>query len=335
MKNGHHALILSAADVRALLPMRECIDVMEKTFREFDPERTSVPNRTSMSAGRYDETMLVMPAGIRPDAGAGWFGAKVLSIFPSNATNARDAIQGLIVLFEGDYGSPVAIIDAAAVTAIRTAAVSAVATKHLARRDASCLCLIGSGVQALSHLTAMAVVRTIRAMRVWSPDTDRCAALVRVAESEFGIPSTVAASARTAVEDADIICTVTTAGTPVVRSSWISDGAHVNAIGAHRPTARELDSDTVRRATLIVDHMPAAMVEAGDILIPITEGVITPSHVLGDLSDVLSGRIMGRISAAEVTVFKSVGIAIEDIAAAAHVYSAAVARDIGTSVRLS
>jgi ornithine cyclodeaminase len=335
MTSGGQTLVLNAAHVRALLPMRECIDVMEDTFRALGAERATAPNRTSMSVGRRDETMLVMPASVQQDGTDAWFGAKVLSIFPTNGPNGHDSIQGVIVLFGGAHGSPLALVDAGSITAIRTAAVSAVATRLLARPDSARLCILGSGVQALSHAAAMAAVLPITELRVWSRDPARCAALARTAASELGIASSAASSARDAVEHADVICTATSATTPIVLSAWIAAGAHVNAIGAHRPAERELDSDTIRRATLIVDHVPAALVEAGDVLIPIAEGCISPSHVLGGLSDLLSGHIPGRATDADVTVFKSVGIAIEDVAAAAHVYRAARASGAGTFVRLA
>ena len=329
--------VLSAADVRALLPIRACIEVMEHAFVALSAGRVAMPERTSMDVGTRGETMLLMPAALRAgdgDGGSGWFGSKVLSVVPGNASSGRDAIQGVIVLFEGRHGVPVALVDASAVTAIRTAAVSALATRLLARRDAACLALIGSGVQAYSHLAAMAAVRPLGEVRVWSRGADRRAARARAAETDFGIAGRASSSARGAVDGADIICTVTSARTPVVASAWIARGAHVNAVGAHRPTDRELDSDTVRRARVFVDHLPAGLAEAGDILVPIAESGIDRTHVLGDLADLLDGRVVGRESPADVTVFKSVGVAIEDLAAAVYAYERAAADGVGTSVRL-
>lgn len=333
--------VLTAADVRSLLPMRECIEVMASAFRALAEGAATVPNRSSLSVGSSGESMLLMPAAIR-GVGANeeasddaWFGAKVLSIVPDNALRNGDTHQGVIVLFRGSDGSIAAVVDAGAVTAIRTAAVSAVATRQLARPDATRLAILGSGVQARSHLDAMAAVRTLREVRIWSRTADRCAALVRAAQSELGLDARRASGARDAVEGADIVCTTTSAVTPVVESHWISAGTHVNAIGAHQPTERELDSETVRRARVFVDHLPAAMVEAGDILIPIAEKCIEPAHVLGDLAQLLESRVEGRITENDVTVFKSVGIAIEDIAAAAHVYGRAVATAAGSGVALT
>jgi ornithine cyclodeaminase len=321
--------------------MRECIDVMAGAFLALGTGRVTMPGRTSLPVGANHETLLVMPAALR-DGGVeasgrigAWFGAKVLSIVPTNGPNGRDSHQGVVVLFDGTFGSVVAIVDAGAITALRTAAVSAVATRLLARPDAARLALIGSGVQAYSHLTAMAAVRALREVRVWSPNRSHCAALARSAEAELGIEARVGAGPRDVVEGADIICTVTSSPVPVVRSSWIQPGAHVNAVGAHRATDRELDSDTVRRARVFVDHTPSAMVEAGDILIPIAEGGVGRAHVLGDLADLVGGHVAGRLGDADVTVFKAVGVAITDIAAAAHAYERASATGVGAAVSLT
>jgi alanine dehydrogenase len=370
-------LVLSAEDVRRVLPVRECIDVMREAFVALAEGRATVPVRTTLGVGDRDERLLLMPAVMRAPGGAAdattaasdatagtavtattaataaatddggestraWFGAKVLSVVPGNAAKGRDSHQGVIVLFEGECGSVVATIEAGAVTAIRTAAVSAMATQMLARADASCLALIGSGVQAASHLAAMAAVRQLREVCVWSPDRERCAAFVKRATEEFGVNAetgariaiSAAARPRDAVAGADIICAVSGATTPVIESSWIRNGTHINAVGAHRPRERELDSATIQRARVFVDYQPSAMEEAGDILIPISEGVIEPTHVLGDLTDLVTNRVPGRVEPNDVTIFKSVGLAIEDLAAAAHAYRRALAAGVGTRVPL-
>jgi ornithine cyclodeaminase len=323
-----------------LLPMRDCIDVMTRAFRALADERALTPNRTSLPVGTQGDTMLLMPAAINGggesiDTDDGWFGAKVLSIVPGNASSARRTIQGVIVLFNGRYGGVVAIIDAEAITAIRTAAVSALATGLLARPDATRLAVIGSGVQAFSHVAAMAEVRPLREVRVWSPNAEHRAALARRIEAELGIESRADSEACNAVANAGLICAATSANTPVLRSSWIARGSHINAVGAHRPTERELDSATVQQARVFVDHVPAAMAEAGDLLIPIAEGIIASSHVLGGLGDLLGGRVAGRTDEEEITIFKSVGLAIEDIVAAAHVYRLAAAAGVGSPIRLT
>jgi alanine dehydrogenase len=345
-------LVLSAEDVRRVLPVRECIDVMREAFVALAEGRATLPVRTAMTVGDQDERLLLMPAVMRASGATAttdaresaptWFGAKVLSVVPGNAVKGRDSHQGLIVLFEGEYGSVVAMVEAGAVTAIRTAAVSAVATQALARADAGCLALIGSGVQAASHLAAMAAVRPLREVRVWSPDRERCAAFVKRATDEFGVNAetgariaiSAAARPRDAVAEADIICVVSAATTPVLESGWIRAGTHINAVGAHRPRERELDSGTIKRARVFVDYLPSAMEEAGDVLIPIDEHVIDRTHVLGDLTSLVTNRAPGRVDPKDVTIFKSVGLAIEDIAAAAHAYRRALASGVGTRVPL-
>lgn len=354
-------LVLSADDVRRVLPVHECIDVMREAFVALAEGRVTVPVRTAMPVGDQDERLLLMPAVMRaPGSAAGseaagseaatsadtgepahaWFGAKVLSVVPGNAAKGRDSHQGVVVLFEGEFGSVVAMIDAGAITAIRTAAVSAVATQALARADAGCLALIGSGVQAASHLAAMAAVRPLREVRVWSPDRERCAAFVKRVTEEFGVNAetgariAISASARPrdAVVDADIICVVSAATTPVIESSWIRAGTHINAVGAHRPHERELDSATIQRARVFVDYLPSAMEEAGDILLPIGEGVIDRTHVLGDLTSLVTNRVPGRVDPKDVTIFKSVGLAIEDLAAASRAYRRALTACVGTRI---
>jgi ornithine cyclodeaminase len=329
--------VLTAADVRALLPMGECIDVMTDALAALADGRATVPNRASLPVDSLGGTLLLMPATIRgiAESDGSWFGAKVLSIAPRNESTGHPTHQGVLVLFEGEHGSPVAVIDAGAITAIRTAAVSAVATRILARADASRLAIIGSGVQAWSHLVAMRVIRSIRDAIVWSRDRGRCETFARRAESELGILVRVGTSARDTVEGADIICTVTSAIEPVVQSAWIGPGAHINSIGTHRPADRELDSETVRRARVFVDYMPAAMAEAGDMLVPIAESSIVRAHVIGDLPQLLGNRVRGRLADTDVTVFKSVGIAVEDLAAAAHVYRRAIASGAGIGVTLA
>jgi alanine dehydrogenase len=344
-------IVLSAEDVRRVLPVRECIEVMREAFVALAEGRATVPMRTAVPVGEQDERLLLMPAVMRTPGGPSatadasepahtWFGAKVLSVVPANAAKGRDSHQGLIVLFEGEYGSVVAMVEAGAVTAIRTAAVSAVATQALARADAGCLALIGSGAQAASHLAAMVAVRPLREVRVWSPDRERCAAFVKRATDEFGVNAetgariaiSAVARPRDAVAEADIICAVSAATTPVIESSWIRAGTHINAVGAHRPRERELDSATIQRARVFVDYLPSAMEEAGDLLIPIGEGVIDRSHVLGDLTSLVTNSVPGRNEPNDVTIFKSVGLAIEDIAAAAHAYRRALVSGVGTRV---
>jgi ornithine cyclodeaminase len=240
-----------------------------------------------------------------------------------------------VLLFEVERGQLVAIMDATAITAIRTAAVSGVATRALAREDAEDLAILGAGAQALTHLEAMCLARPIRRVRVWSRSSERARRFVIQALDLCDIPVDAAGSPSEAVAGASIVCTVTAAREPVLLGEWLEQGTHVNAVGASLPTARELDSEAVRRSRLYVDRRESALNEAGDFLIPKREGRITDGHIVGELGDLLLGRIPGRRSPDEITVFKSLGLAVEDVAAAHLVHAKAIAKRVGTRVELS
>jgi ornithine cyclodeaminase len=212
--------------------------------------------------------------------------------------------------------------------------VSAVATRALANPEAGDLAILGSGVQARSHLEAMSVVRPLRRVRAWSPNSGRLAAFAAWAGDRFGPRVEIVPSAEAAIREADLICTTTSSRTPVVEASWLGAGVHINAVGSSIPSARELDSRTVAEARLVVDRRESAINEAGDFLIPRAEGAITESHIAGELGEVLVGAVPGRRSPAELTVFKSLGLAIEDLASAHHVLKKAEARGIGLTAEL-
>jgi ornithine cyclodeaminase len=239
-----------------------------------------------------------------------------------------------VLLFDNASGQLLAIADASSITAIRTAAVSGVATRALARPDAGDLALLGAGVLAMPHLEAMRAVRDIRRVRVWSRSRERAVQFAARALAESGVTVEVCTTARDAVDGADIVCTITAARSPILEGAWLAPGVHVNAVGASIPTARELDTDAVRRATLYVDRRESALNEAGDFLIPRAEGAITDDHIAGELGDVLTGAAPGRQAVAEATLFKSLGLAIEDIAALRHVHQQAEATGSGVLVQL-
>jgi ornithine cyclodeaminase/alanine dehydrogenase-like protein (mu-crystallin family) len=222
------------------------------------------------------------------------------------------------------------------VTAIRTAAVSAVATKLLARDDAEELAIIGAGTQGRMHLEAMAVVRPVRHVRIWSRTTEHARALAQLAREKFDLHAEVCSTPAHAVERASIICTTTASPTPVVEGDWLRPGAHVNAVGACIPTTRELDTDAVRRARLYVDRRESALAEPGDILMPLQEGAIGTDHIVAEVGELLleGGDRLGRRSDDEITLFKSLGLAVEDLAAAHHVYHKASANGAGSWIAL-
>lgn len=324
-------LLIGEKDVPSLLPMDACMDVMAAALATVARGGALLPLRHLLRIPQKAGILGTMPAYLEsPDA----LGVKVITVFNSNEGTEYDSHQGVVLLFEPDHGSVVAIIDASSVTAIRTAAVSGVATRLLARDDASDLCIIGSGVQARTHLEAMRVARPIRRVRVWSRNVEHARAFARAESARFDIDVEVMNSARDAVVGADIVCTTTSSREPVVRGEWLAVGAHVNAVGSSTPNARELDSEAVRRSRLFVDRRESALNEAGDFIIPRSEGVIGDEHIIAELGDVVGDVHAGRASAEEVTLFKSLGLAVEDVAAAHHIYTAARAQGAGTAVYL-
>jgi ornithine cyclodeaminase/alanine dehydrogenase-like protein (mu-crystallin family) len=323
-------LILSHDDVVHLLPMSECIDVMSEALSALARGQVSQPLRTILKPSAVKGVLAMMPAFRAGDTPM--FGLKAICVFPGNAAIGRDAHQGGVLLFSGETGEPLAMVNASAVTSIRTAAVSAVATRSLAREDASELAIIGAGIQARSHLEAMACVRSIRRARIASSRFDRARKFTSEMRPRFTFPIEAVETPEAAVRDADLIVTATTSREPVIRHEWILPGAHINAIGTYSPAAREIDTATMAAASLFVDRRESALNEAGDYLIAAKEGAIGPEHILAELGEVLIGAKAGRTSPDEITVFKSLGLAIEDLAAAEHVYRKAQQRSAGTWV---
>jgi ornithine cyclodeaminase/alanine dehydrogenase-like protein (mu-crystallin family) len=336
-------LYLGPAEVAALLPMGECIALMERALRELALGEAVQPLRSVLRLDGVPGLLGMMPGQIRvrasgepaaePAGPAGSVaGLKVVSIFPGNRERGDESHFGVVLLFETATGRPIACVDAAAITTIRTAAVSALATRLLARADAGELALLGAGVQARSHLAALREVRELRRVRVWSrrPESARRFAAEESARHRLRVEA--APSAAAAVADADLVCTVTAAREPVLAGAWLSPGAHVNAVGSSVAASRELDSAAVARARLFVDRRESTVHESGDYLFPLREGAIGEDHIQGEIGDLLLGRIAGRRDAAEITVFKSLGLAVEDLAAADHVYRQALAR--GRGIRL-
>jgi len=323
-------LILSQTEVEQLLPMSECISAMEDAFTALARGEAHQPLRTIFRPPEVKGVMAMMPTFCaRPSP---LFGLKAICVFPGNAAISKDAHQGGVMLFDGNTGEPLALVNASAITAIRTAAVSGLATRLLAREAAGDLAIIGAGVQARPHLIAMNCVRPLRRVRIASQSfvsaqtfanemQPHCATLIEPVET-----------AAAAVRGADIIVTATTSRDPVLNREWISPGAHINAIGTYSPKAREVDTATIVAATMFVDRRESALNEAGDYLIPANEGAIGPEHIRADLGEVLTGVHPGRTSPGEITLFKSLGLAIEDLAAAALVYQKAREANAGSRV---
>ena len=261
-------------------------------------------------------------------------GLKVISVFPGNQGTEYDSHQGVVLLFETDHGRLQAIIDATEITAIRTAAVSGVATKLLARADAKDLAVLGSGVQARTHLEAMLLVRPIERVRVWSRKPDHAGSFAERESERYGREIETMTSAEAAVEGADIICTTTAASEPILQGAWLNAGAHINAVGSSIPSARELDTAAVVRSRLFVDRKESTLNEAGDYLFPKNEGVIDENHIIAEIGELLLERHPGRESDEEITLFKSLGLAVEDLASAAWIYERAREKGLGKVIEL-
>jgi ornithine cyclodeaminase/alanine dehydrogenase-like protein (mu-crystallin family) len=281
--------------------MEEVIPAMERALADFSSAKVVQPMRVMVPVAEHQGFLGLMPAY----TGAA-LGTKLVAFYPHNTEVPTH--HATILLFKPDTGEPLATMDGRLITEVRTAAVSAVATERLARPDASVLAIIGSGVQARSHLEALRLVRDFREVRVWSPR--RAAAFAK----EHSVRA--AASAEEAVRGADVVVTATTSSTPVLSGRWLSPGAHINALGAPRPDWRELDDEVLRHARIYVDSREAAMKESGD--------VIAAGEIFAELGEVVSGAKPGRRSAEEVTLFKSLGLAVEDVATAELVYRKAL-----------
>jgi ornithine cyclodeaminase/alanine dehydrogenase-like protein (mu-crystallin family) len=322
-------LLLSGRDVRALLPMKECIEVMEGALRSVTDGSSVLPLRTVIKLDGTPNAFGSMPAVVGKGAGAS-LGAKIITVFPGNDATPYDAHIGVVLLFDAEHGKLLAVADASSITAIRTSAVSGLATRLLAREDATELAILGAGVLAIPHLDAVKCVRDIRRVRVWSRSGEKSKVFAEKARAQFGVEVVVCAGAREAVEGADVICTITAARTPVLEGAWLSPGAHVNAVGASLPTARELDTAAVVRSRLFVDRRESTLHEAGDFLIPRGEGAVTDAHILGELGDLITKTVKGRANRDDVTLFKSLGLAVEDVASLRHIHTKAMASGSGT-----
>jgi ornithine cyclodeaminase/alanine dehydrogenase-like protein (mu-crystallin family) len=323
-------LILTESDIRSVLSTPDLIEAMEAVLIEYSRGRTQQPLRTVLEVGAQKAFFGVMPAFV-PAISA--LGTKLVTVYGSNQAIGLPTHLATIVMLDPATGEPHAFLDGRYITEARTAAVSAVSTRCLARPDAGTLAIIGSGVQARSHVEAIGCVRTLRDIRVWSPNPDHRAQFASELADRVR-PATLSAvsTPEAALAGAEIIVLATSSRTPVVRNEWVSDGAHICAVGACRPDQREMDGDLVGRARLFVDSRTGAMAEAGDIVLAMAEGVIDANHIAGELGEVAEKKVEGRRGAHEVTLFKSLGMAVEDVAAAQLACARARKRGLGQHV---
>jgi ornithine cyclodeaminase/alanine dehydrogenase-like protein (mu-crystallin family) len=325
-----NVLILNHAEVEELLPVRECIPVMTEALADLARGNVFQPLRMIVMPPGAEGDMALMPSYRSGEHAA--YGVKTVCFFPGNPAKGLDSHQGSVMLFSAETGELLALMNASAITAIRTAAVSGVATQLLAREDASDLAIIGSGVQARAHIEAMACVRPIKRARVASA---RFANSRRFAEElgpRYEFPIDAVESVESAVIGADLIVTATTAAEPILKREWISPGAHLNVVGSSISTTREVDGATMAAASLFVDRRESTINEGGDYLFALREGAIGPNHIRAEIGELAKSKQSGRTSRDEITLFKSLGLAIEDLASADYLYSKATRTGAGTWV---
>jgi ornithine cyclodeaminase len=325
------ALVLTEADVQAVLPMQDLIPAMRMALAQYSSGAAQQPLRTVLEIGDRKSFFGVMPAALVDPAAVG---TKLVTVVGTNRDIGLPTHLATIVLLDPDTGALVALVDGRYITEARTAAVSAVSADVLANPDASTLAVLGSGVQARSHVEALGCVRRLRDVRVWSPTKARRDSFVRDLQAHVTGSLHAAGSAREAVEGADLVVLATSSPTPVVQSGWVMDGAHICAVGACRPTHREMDAALVARARTFVDSRIGAIAEAGDLVLALAQGAIGKDHIAGEIGELVSGRIAGRENRAQVTLFKSLGMAVEDVAAAHLAWTRAKQRGLGREVAL-
>jgi ornithine cyclodeaminase/alanine dehydrogenase-like protein (mu-crystallin family) len=328
---GQRFRLLTEDHVTQLLPMGELIAAMEAAVARFSAGEVLQPVRTVLSVGPTNAFFGVMPAYVEQPAR---LGAKLVTVFNANHALGLPSHLATIVLLDPETGALQAVMDGRYITEARTAAVSAVSARHLSRAKASKLAIIGTGVQARSHLFALTEVRAVSEVSVWSPQARHRERFVEDVAGHVSAPVGAVESAAAAVQGADLIVLATSSPTPVVEDAWISKGAHVMSVGACRPDQREMAPGLVTRARLFVDSRAAALAESGDVVLGIKEGRFDASQVLGELGEVVLGRVEGRKSDSDITIFKSLGMAVEDVVAADLVFRRAVETGAGTELVL-
>ncbi len=323
--------ILSGNDVRQALPMATAIAAMKQAFAQLSLGQADVPLRVPLPVERHNGVTLFMPAYL---SGDDHMAVKIVSVFNDNPAMGLPLIHALVVVVDTETGAPAAVMDGTTLTALRTGAASGAATDLLAREGVHTAAIFGAGAQGRTQLEAVCAVRPIRQVWVYDLSPQRAAAFAAEMSQRLALPVQAAASPAQAVRQADVICTATTSTTPVFDDSDVRPGTHINAVGAYTPTMQEIPPQTVLRARVVIDHREASLAEAGDLLIPIREGLMGRDHIAAELGEIVAGRKPGRTSAEEITLFKSVGVAVQDVAAAAAALEAARQLGLGVEVEL-
>jgi alanine dehydrogenase len=324
-------LLLSETQVQALIDIDELIAALEHAHVQYSTGKAVMPVRLVVPLPQIQGRITSMPGFLNEDKA---LGMKIVTYFQDNPNQGLPAILATIMLFSAETGKMIATMDGSYITAIRTACASAMATKALANTAPSVLGILGAGVQARAHIQALTHVRKIQRIKIYSPSGASAAAIKKELEPALQIAIEVAGSAKDAVRDADLLVTGSTSREPIINCAWLKSGVHINAVGSHRPEHREIDGATLARAKVIVDSREAIMAECGDILLAIKEKSISENHIHGEIGEVLAGTKTGRSGASEVTLYKSVGIAIQDVATANLVYCKALEQGVGTTVEI-
>lgn len=322
-------LVISGADVRRLLPMKDCIPLIENVMRTVSRGGAQLPLRIGVSPPDTQNKLVVMPGYVDDPA---TMGAKVIAVYPGNARRGLSSHMGAVLLFDAREGVPLALIDAASITGMRTAAASAVATRALSPEDACDLAIIGTGEQAAAHLHAISQVRKLRTVRVWGRSRENARAFAEREASTVDPKIEVCETIRDALVGADMVCTTTSSREPIVQGAWVARGAHVNLVGASVAAAREVDDALVTNSRFYVDFRPSALAQAGELLGAM--GADAAKHIRGEIGEVLNGTVPGRTDEFEITVYKSLGIAAQDLAAAHEIYQRAKAAGVGVLAQL-
>ena len=326
-----HFRLLTEQQVHSLLPMPDLIAAMESALAKFSAREVLQPVRSVLTVGPTKAYFGLMPAYVPSPAS---LGAKLVTVFGENHKRDLPSHLATILLLDPETGALQAIMDGRYITEARTAAVSAVSTRFLAKADAATLAIIGSGVQARSHLEAYQLVRQLKEVRIWSPKQRSRDQFVEDMGGHVPISIVACDSADAAVRGADLIVLVTSSPTPVIDDAWVSKGAHVVCVGACRPNQQEMPPALVARSRLYVDSKAAALVESGDVVMNVAAKLFDESHIRGEIGELVLGRVAGRASADDITVFKSLGMAVEDVVAADLVFRRASESGAGTELTL-
>jgi ornithine cyclodeaminase/alanine dehydrogenase-like protein (mu-crystallin family) len=323
--------MLSADEVRQALPMVQAVEAMKAAFAQLSAGRAEVPLRLPVEVTAHNGVTLFMPAYLADDD---QMAVKIVSVYNDNPAQGLPLIHALVVVIDPTTGIPRAAMDGTYLTALRTGAVSGAATDLLARPEVRTAAIFGAGAQGKTQLEAICAVRAVERAWVFDLDRERCQAYANEMSTRLSLPVQVAASPAQAMRQADVICTATTSSTPVFDDADLQPGVHINAVGAYTPQMQEIPIETVVRAKVIVDHLDSSMEEAGDLIIPLQQGRFSQDSIHAELGEIAAGLKPGREADDEVTLFKSVGVAVQDVAAAAQVLAAAERLGLGVDVTL-